>query len=106
VDLNRPALAAMAQMNGKVYANLAAMNQSWADFVNRRLKEDLGVPQQLAACKSAQEMYDVCAEFVHTAMSDWQTEFEQMSRLGKTLTDDAIEAMRTPAAAPEPRLPA
>ena len=47
IEFNRPALAALAQMNGKVYDGIAAMNKNWAAFVNRRLKEDLAVPQQL-----------------------------------------------------------
>jgi hypothetical protein len=108
VELNRPALAAMAQVNGKVYESLAEMNRSWADFLNRRLKEELGVPQQLAACKSVQEMYSVYAEFFNTAMADWQAELEQMSKLGRTLADDAVAAMRTHVeeTARKPSLPA
>ena len=46
MELNRPALAAMAQMNGKVYDNLAAINRNWVSFLNRRLKEELAMPQQ------------------------------------------------------------
>jgi hypothetical protein len=94
MELNRPALTAMAQVNGKVYENLAAMNRSWADFVNRRLKKELGVPNQLAACKSVQDVYGVCADYFQTAVTDYQTEFEQMSKLGRTLADEALQAMQ------------
>jgi hypothetical protein len=94
MELNRPALTAMAQVNGKVYENLAAMNRSWADFLNRRLEKELGMPKQLAACQSVQEVYGVYAEFLQTAVADYQSEFEQMSKLGKTLADDALQAMQ------------
>ena len=94
MELNRPALNAMAQMNGKVYENIAALNKNWAAFVNRRLKEDLAVPQQLAACKTVQEMYGVYAEFFQTACADYQSEFEQMSKLGKSLADETLQAMQ------------
>jgi phasin protein len=94
VELNRPALAAMAQVNGKVYENIAAMNKSWAEFLNRRLQKELGVPKQLAECKSLPEMYSVCADFFQAAMADYQTEFEAMSKLGKTLADDTLQAMQ------------
>lgn len=94
MELNRPALNAMAQMNGTFYDSIAAMNKQWVNFINRRLKEELAVPQQLAACKTVQEMYGVCADFVQTACADYQSEFEQMSRLGKTLADDTLHAMQ------------
>jgi hypothetical protein len=95
MDLNRPALTAMAQVNGKVYENLAAMNRSWANFLNRRLEKELGMPKQLAACKSVQDVYGVYAEFLQAAVADYQSEFEQMSKLGKTLADDALQAIQT-----------
>jgi hypothetical protein len=93
LELNRPALSAMAQMNGKVYDGIAAMNKNWVAFINRRLKEDLAMPQQLAACKTVQEMYGVYAEFFQNACSDYQSEIEQMTKLGKSLADDTIQAI-------------
>jgi len=95
MELNRPALAAMAQVNGRFYDNIATLNKNWVTFVNRRLKEDLGMPRQLAACKTIQEMYGVYADFFQTAVSDYQSEFEQMSKLGKTLADETMQAMQT-----------
>lgn len=95
MELNRPALNAMAQMNGKVYDGLAAMNKNWIAFINRRLKEDLAVPQQLASCKSVQDMYGVYAEFFQNACSDYQTEFEQMTKLGKSLADDTLQVLQS-----------
>jgi hypothetical protein len=105
MELNRPALNAMAQMNGKVYDGLATINKNWVAFINRRLKEDLAMPQQLAACKTVQDMYGVYAEFFQNACSDYQSEFEQMTRLGKSLADDTLQAMqaRMDEASREPR---
>jgi Phasin protein len=94
MELNRPALTAMAQMNGKVYDGLATLNKNWVAFVNRRLKEDLAMPQQLAACKTVQDMYGVYAEFFQNACSDYQSELEQLTKLGKSLADDTIQAMQ------------
>ena len=94
VDMQRPALEAMAQMNGKVYENIATLNKNWASFLNRRLKEDLGVPKQLASCKTVQEMYGVYAEFFQTALSDYQSEFEQMSKIGKSLAEETLQTVQ------------
>ena len=95
VEINRPTLEAMAQMNGKVYENIATMNKNWASFVNRRLKEELGMPKQLASCKSVQEIYGVYADFFQTAMSDYQSEFEQISKVGKALAEETMQVMQT-----------
>jgi len=95
LELNRPALAAMAKMNGRVYDGLAAMNKNWAAFVTRRLKEDLAMPQQLASCKTVQDMYAVYAEFFQTAYADYQSEFEQITKISKSLADDTLQAMQS-----------
>jgi hypothetical protein len=94
MEFNRPALTAMAQVNGKVYENLAAMNKSWTDFLNRRLKEDLGVASQLAACKSVQDFYGFYTDYLQTAMNDYRAEMEEISKLGNTLAGDTMQAMR------------
>ena len=95
MEFNRPALTAVAQMNGKVYDGLAAMNRNWVGFVNQRLKEDLAMPQQLAACKTVQDMYGVYTEFFQTACAAYQTQFEQMSKLGKSLAEDTVQAVQS-----------
>jgi len=95
MEMHRPTLTAVAQMNGKVYDSLATMNKSWVAFVNRRLKEDLAVPQQLAACKTVQDMYGVYTDFFQTACADYQAEFEQISKLGKSLAEDTVQAVQS-----------
>jgi hypothetical protein len=94
MDLNRPALTALAQMNGKVYDGLAAMNKNWVAFVNRRLKEDFAVPQQLAQCKTVRDMYSVYADFFQNAFADYQAEVEQMTKIGKNMADDTMQAIQ------------
>lgn len=94
MEMNRPALATMAEVNGKVYANIATMNKTWAAFVNRRLKEDFSIPQQLVACKTVQEMYSVYADFFQTALTDYQSQFEQMSKLGKEVAEETTQTMQ------------
>jgi hypothetical protein len=95
MEINRPALTAMAQVNGKVYDNLAAINRNWVTFINRRLKEELAMPQNLAGCKTVQDMYGVYSEFFQTAVTDYQSEFEQMTKLGKSLAEETAQIMQT-----------
>ena len=95
MEINRPALTAMAQVNGKVYDNLAAMNRNWVTFINRRLKEELAMPHNLAGCKTVQDMYGVYSEFFQTAVADYQSEFEQMTKLGKSLAEETAQIVQT-----------
>ena len=94
LEMNRPALSAMAEVNGKVYENLATLNKSWVAFVNRRLKEDFAVPKQLAGCKTVQEMYSVYADFFQTAVTDYQSSFELMSKLSKAMAEETAQAVQ------------
>jgi hypothetical protein len=95
MEMNRPALTAIAEVNGKLYENIATMNKSWVAFLNRRLKEDFAMPKQLVACNTVQEVYGVYTDFVQTAVADYQSEFEQMSKLGKTLAEETSQAVQT-----------
>lgn len=94
MELNRPALTAMAEMNGKVYENVSTLNKTWVSFVNRRLKEDLAVPQQLASCKNLQDMMGVYRGFFQNAISDYQAELEELSKLGKSMTEETVAAIQ------------
>jgi hypothetical protein len=94
MELNRPALQAMAQMNGKMYDGIATLNKNWAAFLNRRLKEDLAVPQQLAACKTVQDMCGVYAGFFQNACAQYQSELEQMTKLSKSLADETMQTIQ------------
>lgn len=95
MEMNRPALNAMAEVNGKVYENISALNKTWVSFLNRRLKEDLAVPQQLASCKTVQDMYGVYRGFFQNAMADYQAEFEELSKLSKTMTEETVQVVQS-----------
>jgi hypothetical protein len=95
MEMNRPALAAVADFNGRIYENLVEMNKEWTAFITRRLKEDLAMPQQLASCKTMQDMYGVYTDFFQKAVAQYQAEFTQMARLGKSLADDTLHSMQS-----------
>jgi len=84
-EMQRPTLEAVAEMNGKLYEGIAAMNKEWTSFVNRRLKEDLGIAEQLAACTG----------YVRTAWTDYQSGLEQMTRLNSSLAQQTLSALQS-----------
>jgi Phasin protein len=96
MEMQRPALTAMAEANTKLYESIAAANREWASFLNRRLKEDLAVPQQLAACKNLPDLYRVYAQFFQNACSQYQLGLEQMTKLGRSMAENALQALQSP----------
>ena len=95
LDMQRPTLSAMAEVSGKLYEGIAAMNKEWTLFINRRLKEDLGMPEQLAACATTEEMFRTYADYVRTAWTDYQSGLEQMSRLNSSLAQQTLSALQS-----------
>ena len=93
--MQRPTLEAVAEMNGKLYEGIAAMNKEWTSFVNRRLKEDLGIAEQLAACTNAEDMLRTCTGYVRTAWTDYQSGLEQMTRLNSSLAQQTLSALQS-----------
>ena len=94
-QMQRPTLEAVAEMNGKLYEGIAAMNKEWTSFVNRRLKEDLGMPEQLAACATTEDMFRTYADYVRTAWTDYQSGLEQMRRLNSSLAQQTLSALQS-----------
>ena len=87
-----PALAGAAKWNGKMYEGLAMLGSEWLDFVTRRLKEDLRLPQQVCACRSPEEIRDVHIAFWQRAVEDYQKEFTVMAKLGSGFVNNSMAA--------------
>ena len=95
LDIQRPALQAMADLNGKLYEGIAAVNKEWTSFVNRRLMEDMAIPERLAACTTMQDMMRVYTNYVQDAYTHYQSEFEQLSKLNRSIAQDTMTALQS-----------
>ena len=95
LEMQRPTLEVVAEMNGKLYEGIAAMNKEWTSFVNRRLKEDFGIAEQLAACTTTEDMLRTCTGYVRTAWTDYQSGLEQMTRLNSSLAQQTLSALQS-----------
>lgn len=111
MDVWHPMLSDTMGRNGKVGATIAALNGEWLDFVNRRLKDDFALPQQLASCHDPIEMWRVYAEFFRKLVDDYQKEFAELARLGSAAAAEGASAQpcgssrKKPAAKDGARLP-
>jgi phasin protein len=94
-ELWGPALAGAAKWNGKMYEGFALMGSEWLDFVNRRLKEDLNLPQRMCACRSPEEARETYVTFWRQAVDDYQKELAVMARLGTGFVSNSLTAAQS-----------
>jgi Phasin protein len=99
IEMQRPAFAAMAEANTRLYESIATANREWTSFVNQRLKEDLAMPQQIADCKSLQDLYRVYTQFFQNACSQYQSGLEQLTKLSQSITETALQTLQSNSAA-------
>jgi hypothetical protein len=95
LEMQHPAMQAMADLNGKLYEGVVAVNKEWTSFVNRRLKEDMAIPERLAACTSLQDMMRVYTNYVQDAYVHYQSEFEQLAKLNRSIAQDTMTTLQS-----------
>jgi hypothetical protein len=57
---SNPMMTIVADMNGTFLEGLATAQKEWADFVQRRIREDVAVTRQLMNCRSFADMHQTC----------------------------------------------
>jgi hypothetical protein len=92
--ITQPPLTVMTDVNGKLFEGITAVAKEWSDFLNRRLAASMALPQQVAACKTTNEMHKVYADFFRQASVQCLEEVEQMTKINMNVTDGTLKAMR------------
>ena len=60
--MQTPLIAIVAEMNGTLLETMATAQKEWANFVDRRIKEDVAVLRQLMQCRSPADMHRVYSD--------------------------------------------
>jgi hypothetical protein len=79
-----------------VYPSLAAINTTWAGFINRRLKENLTLPEQLVDCKNLWGVLRVYGVYYRTAAAQYYAAFAQLQIIGVNLASEISSASYVP----------
>lgn len=88
VNVNRPMMAAISELNGRFIEQVSKANNEWLGFINRRLSEDIAASQRLMECKTLQDVVAAYSEFFQRAQAQYQAEFQYFSRLNQKLADE------------------
>lgn len=92
LEASRPTLAAAAEINGRLCETMTAYNTECVGFLNRRLTEDLAMPQRFAACRTIDDVYAVYTSFFQRAAEHYQTEMQQLVKIGQSLSQEPLRS--------------
>lgn len=89
-----PPLTAMTDMNGRVFEGMTSLAKEWTEFLRRRLAANMALPQQVAACRTTDEMHTVYAQFLQQASAQCLEEVGQLTKINMSMADETLKAMQ------------
>jgi hypothetical protein len=66
--------------NSKTQRASEEIAQGWFKFLSDRVAKDIALPEQLAACKTANDIYVVYSQFWQQAAKDYASEYTAVTR--------------------------
>jgi hypothetical protein len=96
-----PMMAIFADMSGTFLEGVATAQKDWAEFVQRRIREDIAVGRRLANCHSLADMHQIYAEYLQTAFHQYRQQSEMVLKRSESIAQhlaDTTEATAREAA--------
>ena len=90
---NRPIIEAMNELTNRTFEKAAALNSAWSNFVQRRVQQNIDLPQRLAACRSPEEVMRVYGTWAQIAVEQYQHGFDEMARIGQDIQRETVEVV-------------
>ena len=76
--------------NCRVAVDLA--QKEWADFVHRRIKEDVAVSRQLMQCHSLADMHQIYSQYFAKAFEQYHQQSTKVVQRGQSMAEHLAEA--------------
>jgi Phasin protein len=92
-----PVLAVMADINGKWLESVANAQKDWAEFVLRRVKEDIAASHRLMNCQSLTDMQEIYSQYLQTVFAQCREHSERLVQRGKSMTEELAQSMESSA---------
>jgi hypothetical protein len=96
VGLWQPFLVGMTQYNGHAAQGIGALVMEWQNFVGHRLTQDMQFMQQVATCKSPDEISAAYADFWWNAYAEYTKEFTTLNKLLAGMTTRVLSNAHSP----------
>jgi hypothetical protein len=101
--MNTPLIAILAELNGTLLESVAAAQKEWADFVHRRIQEDVAVTRQLIGCSSLADMHEVYSHYLKTAFEQYHQQSEKVVQRGRSMAQHLAETVEDAGGKESPR---
>ncbi len=99
------ALNAMTALQRSGFGNMMGMGSAWAEafgemsaefvgFLADRIKEDVKTQHKVLHCKDMRELQQIQAEFVQTAVEQYQAETGKLMEMSSTAFADVLKGTR------------
>ena len=98
--VGNPLFAVVTDINGKLLESVARVQKDWAEFVHRRVKEDIAASQQLLNCQSLADMQQIYSQYFQTAFEQYREQSERAVQRGKTMTEGLAQSVGSRAGEP------
>jgi len=86
-----PLMSLLADFNGKLLESVAGAQKDWADFMTRRIREDVAVSQQLIGCQSLADLQDVYCNYLRKAVDQYQEQSQRALQRGQSAAEDLAD---------------
>jgi cation transport regulator ChaB len=85
--MQMPMFAFFTEMNGALLESLAMVQKDWAEFMHRRIKEDVAVSRQLMQCHSLADMQQVYSQFFTKAVEQYKEQTDRVVQRGQAVAE-------------------
>ncbi len=93
-SMNQRNIDAVGEMNQKLYKAMQTCNEELMSFGSRRLQQDFAIPQQLAECKTPNEVVSLYSEFFQTAFKQYSDEANTLAQIANNFTKEAFDSLQ------------
>lgn len=90
---NRHALESFADLTGRTIERSAALNAVWGKLLQKRMEQNVALPQKLADCRTPDDYFRICAEWAQVAVTQYQEGFDSMARIGQDIQREAADVV-------------
>ena len=86
-----PMMTIFADLNATILDGFATAQKDWADFFQRRIREDVAASRELMNCQSLADMHQVYSEYLRTAFEQYREQSEHVVQRSASMAHHLAE---------------